>query len=54
MKKIGIITGSDPEAVIDFWTKLLKKNRELVGLTSLLVEDVIKKVHNIHKIELLS
>jgi len=28
MKKVGIITGSGPDAGIDFWNKLLKSNRE--------------------------
>lgn len=31
MKKIGIITGSGPEAGVDFWIKLLKRNREYHG-----------------------
>jgi len=30
-KKIGIITGSGPEAGIDLWNKLLQANRELHG-----------------------
>lgn len=43
LSRIGIITGSGPEAGVDLWTKVLRANRQLLGARETCVQAEVRR-----------